>query len=166
TTFALAAAAAAGVGAVDLSAQGRAAGASFAAGLRSQTGAVASAARALGAAAKANKGHYRGLRGMAADRIMLVENGEAMVAGFINGMNSQRAELVTTARQLATDVRGEFSANVVPRIGVEGAMKMNQQVYVQVDAGTAADPVTVGREIRDYLDAYSFAVNRAEAVRA
>ena len=135
-------------------------GESFASGLSSASGSVAAAASALGATAKANKGHYRGLKGMAADRIMLVENGQAMVTGFINGMDSQRAQLITTAQQLATDVRGAFSADVMPRIGVRGAMKLEQNVNAQITTGVGGDPIRVGQELQGYLDGYAQALGQ------
>ena len=160
----LAAAAVAGVGSVNLAPQGAAAGQSFAAGLRSASGSVAAAARSLGDTARANKGHYRGLRGLAADRVMLVENGQAMVAGFVAGMHSQRAQLITAAAQLATDVQGEFHRDVMPRIGVAGRALFEQNVQVAVTAGVGGDPVDSGRVIQSMLSAYAQAVGQSGAV--
>lgn len=94
----------------------------------------------------------------------MFDDGASMVEGLIAGMDSQRDELEAAAAQLADDVRSAFAPEVLPRIGVAGAFDMNQTVSVQVEAGTAADPVTVGREIRDYLDAYVSAAGRREAV--
>lgn len=162
----LGAAAQAGVAGISLFSEGAAAGNSFARGLRSANGAVASAARSLGATAKANKGYYKGLKGIAADRVMLIENGQAMAQGFIRGLEGQRGQLIAASRQLAADVRGAFDSDVTPRIGLAGGYQMQQSVTVHVEAGTAADPVTVGREIRDYLDAYAGAVNRSGAISA
>lgn len=146
---------------VDLSAQGSAAGASFAAGIRSQAGAVASAAAELGRIAAANKGHYKGRRGIAADRIMLIPHGQAMVAGFIGGMQSQHRELISAAQSLATDVYTAFDDDLVPNIGLSGGMGITQKVYVQVEAGVLADPVKIGREITSHLSAYSSAVGQS-----
>lgn len=146
---------------VDLSAQGAAAGASFAAGIRSQAGAVAAAAAELGAIAAANKGHYKGRKGIAADRIMLIPHGQAMVKGFIGGMQSQKGDLVRAARGLAGDVYTAFDDELVPNIGLSGGVGITQKVYVQVEAGMMADPVKIGREITGHLDAYSTAVGQA-----
>lgn len=146
---------------VDLSAQGSAAGASFAAGIRSQAGAVASAAAELGRIAAANKGHYKGRKGIAADRIMLIPHGQAMVAGFIGGMQSQHRELISAAQSLATDVYTAFDDDLVPNIGLSGGMGITQKVYVQVEAGVLADPVKIGREITSHLSAYSSAVGQS-----
>ncbi|WP_432793942.1 hypothetical protein [Rhodococcus ruber] len=162
----LGAAAKAAAGGFSLYSEGASMGSSFARGLRSASGEVAAAARSLGATAKANKGYYKGLHGIAADRIMLIENGQAMVDGFVRGMTGQRAQLIATARQLATDVRGAFDSDVVPRIGLAGGYDMRQNVLVTVEAGTAADPVTVGRQILDYVDAYAGAVNRSVVISA
>ena len=157
----LGSAAVSGVGSVSLFAQGAAAGNSFAAGLSSAEGRVAAAARSLGATAKANKGYYRGLKGMAADRVMLVENGQAMVGGFVRGLRSQRAQVVDASRTLATDVRRHFDADVAPRIGVAGRVGVEQNLTVHVTAGVGGDPVRVGQEIRRYLDGYVQAVGTA-----
>ena len=145
---------------VDLSAQGAAAGASFAAGIRSQAGAVAAAAAELGAIAAANKGHYKGRKGIAADRIMLIPHGQAMVKGFIGGMQSQKGDLVRAARGLAGDVYTAFDDELVPNIGLSGGMGITQKVYVQVEAGMMSDPVKVGREIKSVLGAYASAVGK------
>lgn len=146
---------------VDLSGQGAAAGASFAAGIRSQAGAVASAAAELGRIAAANKGHYKGRKGIAADRIMLIPHGQAMVKGFIGGMRSQKSDLVRAARGLAGDVYTAFDDELVPNIGLSGGMGITQKVYVQVEAGMMADPVKIGREIKGALDQYGQAIGKA-----
>ncbi len=73
----------------------------------------------------------------------MFDDGASMVEGLIAGMDSQRDELEAAAAQLADDVRSAFAPEVLPRIGVAGAFDMNQTVSVQVEAGTAADPVTV-----------------------
>ncbi|MDO1481407.1 hypothetical protein [Rhodococcus ruber] len=161
--------AAAGLGAAAQSAasgfslysEGAAMGSSFARGLSSAQGEVASAARSLGATAKANKGYYRGLKGMAADRVMLVENGQAMVGGFVRGLRSQRAQVIDASRTLARDVRRHFDADVAPRIGVAGRVGVEQNLTVHVTAGVGGDPVRVGQEIRKYLDGYVQAVGTA-----
>lgn len=149
---------------VDLSAQGAAAGSSFAAGLSSQSGAVAAAAAQLGAVAAANKGHYKGRRGIAADRIMLIPHGRAMVKGFIGGMQSQRGDLVRAARGLAGDVYTAFDDALVPNIGLSGGMEIRQKVIVQVEAGLMADPVKIGREVKDVLNAYGKEVGSSSQV--
>ncbi|WP_037164950.1 hypothetical protein [Rhodococcoides fascians] len=143
---------------VDLSGQGAAAGASFAAGIRSQAGAVAAAAAELGRIAAANKGHYKGRKGIAADRIMLIPHGQAMVKGFIGGMQSQKSDLINAAQGLARDVYTAFDDDLVPNIGLAGGMDIRQKVVVQVEAGLMADPVKIGREVRDVLDQYAGAV--------
>ncbi|MCC8930835.1 hypothetical protein [Rhodococcus sp. I2R] len=145
---------------VDLSGQGAAAGASFAAGLASQAGAVAAAAANLGAVAAANKGHYKGRKGIAADRIMLIPHGKALVGGFIAGMQSQHRALVAASAALAADVYKEFDDDLVPAIGLSGGMDIKQAVYVTVEAGLMADPVKVGREVRAVLGAYASAVGQ------
>ncbi|WP_032377461.1 hypothetical protein [Rhodococcoides fascians] len=147
------AAAAEGVS-VNLSGQGAAAGASFAAGLASQTGAVAAAAAALGATAAANKGVYKGRKGIAADRIMLIPHGQAMVKGFIEGLGSNRSELITEASALAKAVTKTFDEELVPNIGLSGGIGVQQVVHVTVEAGLMADPVIIGREIVDAVGAY------------
>ncbi|CAH0318444.1 hypothetical protein [Rhodococcoides fascians] len=157
------AAAASGVS-VDLSAQGSAAGASFAAGLASQAGAVAAAAANLGAVAAANKGIYKGRKGIAADRIMLIPHGQAMVKGFIDGLGSQRRELITEASSLAKAVTKRFDEELVPNIGLSGGIGVQQQVFVTVEAGLMADPVKVGREIKDAVGAYISAVGGSETI--
>lgn len=157
------AAAAEGVS-VNLSAQGAAAGASFAEGLRSQAGAVAAAAAELGAVAAANKGVYKGRKGIAADRIMLIPHGQAMVRGFIDGLGSQRRELITEASSLAQAVTKRFDEELVPNIGLSGGVGVQQQVYVTVEAGLMADPVVIGREVRDVLGAYASAVGGSETI--
>lgn len=157
------AAAARGVS-VDLSGAGAAAGASFAAGLRSQSGAVAAAAAELGAVAAANKGVYKGRKGIAADRIMLIPHGQAMVAGFIDGLGSQRRELVTEASSLAKAVTKRFDEELVPNIGLSGGVGVQQQVFVTVEAGLMADPVKIGREIKDAVGAYVSAVGGSETI--
>lgn len=157
------AAAASGVS-VDLSAQGSAAGASFAAGLASQAGAVAAAAANLGAVAAANKGIYKGRKGIAADRIMLIPHGQAMVKGFIDGLGSQRRELITEASSLAKAVTKRFDEELVPNIGLSGGIGVQQQVFVTVEAGLMADPVKVGREIKDAVGAYVSAVGGSETI--
>lgn len=149
---------------VDLSGAGSAAGASFAAGLRSQTGAVAAAAAELGAVAAANKGVYKGRKGIAADRIMLIPHGQAMVRGFIDGLGSQRRELVTEASSLAQAVTRKFDEELVPNIGLSGGIGVQQQVFVTVEAGLMADPVKVGREIKDAVGAYVSAVGGSETI--
>ena len=149
---------------MDLSGAGAAAGASFAAGLRSQSGAVAAAAAELGAVAAANKGVYKGRRGIAADRIMLIPHGQAMVAGFIDGLGSQRRELVTEASSLAKAVTKRFDEELVPNIGLSGGIGVQQQVFVTVEAGLMADPVKVGREIKDAVGAYVSAVGGSETI--
>ncbi|OZE92731.1 hypothetical protein CH298_04320 [Rhodococcoides fascians] len=157
------AAAAQGVS-VDLSAQGSAAGASFAAGLASQAGAVAAAAANLGAVAAANKGVYKGRKGIAADRIMLIPHGQAMVRGFIDGLGSQRRELITEASSLAQAVTKRFDEELVPNIGLSGGVGVQQVVHVTVEAGLMADPVVIGREVRDVLGAYASAVGGSETI--
>jgi hypothetical protein len=157
------AAAARGVS-VDLSGAGAAAGASFASGLRSQSGAVAAAAAELGAVAAANKGVYKGRKGIAADRIMLIPHGQAMVAGFIDGLGSQRRELVTEASSLAKAVTKRFDEELVPNIGLSGGVGVQQQVFVTVEAGLMADPVKIGREIKDAVGAYVSAVGGSETI--
>lgn len=157
------AAAAQGVS-VDLAGQGSAAGASFAAGLRSQAGAVAAAAAELGAVAAANKGVYKGRKGIAADRIMLIPHGQAMVRGFIDGLGSQRRELITEASSLAQAVTKRFDEELVPNIGLRGGIGVQQNVNVTVEAGLMADPVVIGREVRDVLGAYASAVGGSETV--
>lgn len=157
------AAAAQGVS-VDLSAAGAAAGASFAAGLASQAGAVAAAAANLGAVAAANKGHYKGRKGIAADRIMLIPHGQAMAKGFISGMQSQRRDLIRASQALASDVYTAFDDELVPNIGLSGGVDMTQKVYVTVEAGMMADPVKIGRDIRDALGAYASAVGGSVSV--
>ncbi|WP_032363973.1 hypothetical protein [Rhodococcoides fascians] len=149
---------------VNLSAQGSAAGASFAAGLRSQAGAVAAAAAELGAVAAANKGVYKGRKGIAADRIMLIPHGQAMVRGFIDGLGSQRRELITEASSLAQAVTKRFDEDLVPNIGLSGGVGVQQQVFVTVEAGLMADPVVIGREVRDVLGAYASAVGGSETI--
>lgn len=146
---------------VDLSAQGAAAGASFAAGLASQAGAVAAAAANLGAVAAANKGVYRGRRGIAADRIMLIPHGQAMVKGFIGGMESQKGDLVRASQHLAADVYKAFDDELVPNIGLSGGATMTQKVYVKVEAGLVSDPVKTGRAVADVLNQYAGAAGRA-----
>lgn len=96
----------------------------------------------------------------------MFDSGAAMVEGLIAGMDSQRGKLEAAARELSTEVRGAFAADITPRIGIAGAYDMNQRVEVFVEAGTAADPVTVGREITDYLDAYVHASGKVQTVRA
>jgi hypothetical protein len=157
------AAAAQGVS-VDLSAAGAAAGASFAAGLASQAGAVAAAAANLGAVAAANKGHYKGRKGIAADRIMLIPHGQAMAKGFISGMQSQRRDLIRASQALAADVYTAFDDELVPNIGLSGGVDMTQKVYVTVEAGLMADPVKIGRDVRDVLGAYAAAVGGSVSV--
>ncbi|MGW9567133.1 hypothetical protein [Prescottella equi] len=152
---------------VDLSGAGRAAGSSFAAGLRASQGEVASAAAQLGRVAADNKGHYRGLRGIAADRIMLVDHGKAMVGGFIRGMRSQTGDLVEQSRQLADSVWAEFDSDLRPAFSLKGGIDISQTVYATVEAGTLGDPVKIGRQVQDFLDAYVAAVGhsgRAESV--
>lgn len=146
---------------VDLSAQGAAAGASFAAGIASQAGAVAAAAANLGAVAAANKGVYRGRRGIAADRIMLIPHGQAMVKGFIGGMESQKGDLVRASQHLAADVYKAFDDELVPNIGLSGGATMTQKVYVKVEAGLVSDPVKTGRAVADVLNQYAGAAGRA-----
>lgn len=149
---------------VDLSGQGAAAGASFAAGIRSQAGAVASAAAELGRIAAANKGHYKGRKGIAADRIMLIPHGQAMVKGFIGGMQSQKRDLIRAAQTLASDVYTAFDDDLVPNIGLSGGMEIKQKVVVQVEAGLMADPVKIGREVKDVLNAYGKEVGSSSRV--
>ncbi|MDQ1202853.1 hypothetical protein [Rhodococcus sp. SORGH_AS_0303] len=143
---------------VDLSAQGAAAGASFAAGIASQAGAVAAAAANLGAVAAANKGHYAGRKGIAADRIMLIPHGRAMVGGFVRGMVSQKGAVVSAARGLAGEVYTAFDDELVPAIGLRGGMDIQQTVHVTVEAGLVSDPVRTGRAVADVLDAYAGAI--------
>ncbi|KZF04773.1 MULTISPECIES: hypothetical protein [unclassified Rhodococcus (in: high G+C Gram-positive bacteria)] len=149
---------------VNLSGQGAAAGASFAAGLASQAGAVAAAAAQLGAVAAANKGVYKGRKGIAADRIMLIPHGQAMVRGFIDGLGSQRRELITEASSLAQAVTKRFDEELVPNIGLSGGVGVQQVVHVTVEAGLMADPVVIGREVRDVLGAYASAVGGSETI--
>ncbi|WP_037184908.1 hypothetical protein [Rhodococcoides fascians] len=149
---------------VDLSGQGAAAGASFAAGIRSQAGAVAAAAAELGRIAAANKGHYKGRKGIAADRIMLIPHGQAMVKGFIGGMQSQKSDLINAAQGLARDVYTAFDDDLVPNIGLSGGMDIRQKVVVQVEAGLMADPIKIGREVKDVLNAYGKEVGSSSQV--
>lgn len=145
---------------VDLSAQGAAAGASFAAGLASQAGAVAAAAANLGAVAAANKGHYKGRKGIAADRIMLIPHGKAMVAGFVQGLGAMDREVISQASALARTAQQSFDDELVPAIGLSGGMDISQTVHVVVEAGLMADPVKIGREVKSVLGAYASAVGQ------